>query len=121
MKAYLKNYRQSPRKVRLLSDLVRGMRADKALVTLAHTPKRAAVQVEKLIKSAVANSGKDAKELTIAEISIDEGRTLRRLRPASRGRGTVINKRTSHIKVALADAPDEKKPATSTKKASAKS
>lgn len=107
MKAILKNYRQSPRKVRLVADLVRGKRADESLRTLEFTPKRASKTIAKLIESAVANashnSNKKAEDLYVSEIKVDEGFTLKRFRPRARGRAARIRKRTSHIAVTLAE------------------
>jgi large subunit ribosomal protein L22 len=107
MKAILKNYRQSPRKVRLVADLVRGKRADESLLTLEFTPKRASETVSQLIESAVANAmnndNKKRENLFISEITVDEGFTLRRHRPRARGRASRIRKRTSHITVTLAE------------------
>jgi large subunit ribosomal protein L22 len=107
MKAILKNYRQSPRKVRLVADLVRGKRADESLLTLEFTPKRASDTVSKLIESAVANAvnndNKKRENLFIEEITVDEGFTLKRFRPRARGRASRIRKRTSHITVTLAE------------------
>ncbi|MEX0933215.1 MAG: 50S ribosomal protein L22 [Candidatus Paceibacterota bacterium] len=107
MKAILKNYRQSPRKVRLVADLVRGKRADESLLTLEFTPKRASETVAVLIESAVANAmnndNKKRENLFISEITVDEGFTLKRHRPRARGRASKIRKRTSHITVTLAE------------------
>lgn len=107
MKAILKNYRQSPRKVRLVADLVRGKRADESLLTLEFTPKRASETVSQLIESAVANAinndNKKRENLFISEITVDEGFTLKRHRPRARGRASKIRKRTSHITVTLAE------------------
>jgi large subunit ribosomal protein L22 len=107
MKATLKNYRQSPRKVRLVADLVRGKRADESLLTLEFTPKRASDTVSKLIESAVANAvnndNKKRENLFVSEITVDEGFTIKRHRPRARGRASKIRKRTSHITVTLTD------------------
>ncbi|MDZ7726649.1 MAG: 50S ribosomal protein L22 [Candidatus Campbellbacteria bacterium] len=109
MKANLKNYRQSPRKVRLLADLIRGKRADEAQRTLEFTPKRASQTLNKLIDSAVANArhndNKKPEDLYVSEVRVDEGFTLKRFRPRARGRATRLRKRTSHIYLTL----DEKK------------
>ena len=104
MKANLSQYRQSPRKVRLVADAVRGKSAEKALKELEFTTKRAAGTVRKLIESAVSNSGKEAKDLVVKEIAVDEGPTYKRSMPAARGSAHRINKRTSHIKVVLNEA-----------------
>ncbi|MCD8495099.1 MAG: 50S ribosomal protein L22 [Candidatus Pacebacteria bacterium] len=106
MKAYLKNYRQSPRKVRLVVDAVRGKRVADALTQLDFMPKRASRAVSKLIASAAANATQnfnvDASTLSVKEIRVDEGMTLKRIRPRSRGMAHRINKRTSNIMVTLA-------------------
>lgn len=107
MKAILKNYRQSPRKVRLVADLVRGKRADESLRTLEFTPKRASRALSKLIESALANAkdsaNKNPNELFVSEITVDEGFTIKRFRPRARGRAARIRKRTSHIAVTLGE------------------
>ncbi|MEN9604846.1 MAG: hypothetical protein RJB39_531 [Candidatus Parcubacteria bacterium] len=104
MKAILKNYRQSPRKVRLVTDLVKGKPVQSALTTLGFTPKRAVVAVRKLIESAIANAvhaGIDKSTLKIKNITVDGGLVLKRMMPRARGTGARINKRTSHIHVTL--------------------
>lgn len=104
MKAVLKNYRQSPRKVRLLADLVRGKKVVKALEVLSFTNKRAAEPVVKLINSAVANAkqhGADVEKLFIKSIAVDKGIVLKRFMPRARGSAAQILKRASHISVEL--------------------
>ncbi len=105
MKALLSNYRQSPRKVRLLADLVRGKKVGDAITTLTHLPKRAAAPVKKLIESAVSNalsnSAAKKEDLYIKEINVDKGVVLKRMRPGARGRGYPIHKHTSHVRVVL--------------------
>ena len=105
MKAILSNYRQAPRKTRLLADLVRGKKVGDALVVLEHTDKRATRAFAKLIESAVRNAvynDKVAKDsLVIKKITVDEGRTLHRIRPVARGSAHPIRKRTSHIALEL--------------------
>lgn len=104
MKASLKNYRQSPRKVRLVADLVKGKSVPDALTTLSLLPKRAAGPVKKLIESAVANAaqkGIEKDNLTVENITVDEGIVLKRFRPRAFGRATMLRKRTSHIDVTL--------------------
>ncbi len=106
MKALLKNYRQAPRKVRLLADLVRGKDARKALITLSFTDKRAAAPIAKLIKSAIANAagkGISAEHLFISDIRVDKGVTMKRSMPKAFGRAAPINKRTSNLVVALSE------------------
>ncbi|MAF59376.1 50S ribosomal protein L22 [bacterium] len=104
MKAKLSNYRQSPRKVRLVADAVRGKKVDHALTTLSSMPKRAASSVSKLIKSASANAkakGANEADLTIKKITVDPGIIFKRYRPRARGRAAQILKRTSHINLEL--------------------
>lgn len=105
MKAYLKNYRQSPRKVRLVADLIRGKKVDRAMIELKALNKRASDAFIKLVKSATANAQEnfkaDANNLFIKEVTVDQGVTLKRYRPRARGSASRINKRTSNIKIAL--------------------
>ena len=101
--------RVAPRKARLIADQVRGMHIDKARALLQFSPRGAARDIGKLIESAAANAENNhdlvADEMRVAEITVDEGPTLRRYRPRALGRATPINKRTSHIAVALS--PEE--------------
>lgn len=104
MKATLKNYRQSPRKVRLIADLVRGKKASEALTTLQFVDKRAAGPFAKVIRSAVANAvqaGKQADTLKIIKVTVDQAQTYKRIKPRARGSASRINKRNSHITVEL--------------------
>jgi len=97
--------RIAPRKARLIADQVRGLHIEKARALLEFSPRGAARDISKLIESAAANAENNhdlvADEMRIAEITVDEGPTLRRFRPRAQGRATRINKRTSHIAVAL--------------------
>jgi large subunit ribosomal protein L22 len=101
--------RVAPRKARLVADQVRGLQIDKARALLQFSPRGAARDIGKLIESAAANAENNhelvADEMRVAEITVDEGPTLRRFRPRALGRATPINKRTSHIAVALS--PEE--------------
>jgi ribosomal protein L22 len=101
--------RVAPRKARLVADQVRGLHIDKARALLQFSPRGAAHDIGKLIESAASNAENNhdlvADEMRVAEITVDEGPTLRRFRPRALGRATRINKRTSHIAVALS--PDE--------------
>jgi len=111
MKATLKNYRQSPRKVRLVADLIRGKRADQAKIALTHLPKRASESLIKLLDSAVSNAqaqgtASGAEELVVKKIAVDEGFSFTRYMPRARGRATPITKRTSRVSIELA--PTEK-------------
>lgn len=105
MKAELKNYRQSPRKVRLVADVVRGKKVPDALIELQFLGKRASLPFAKLINSAVANATHNHKvspeNLIIKKISVTKGPTLKRIRPRSRGMANRINKRTSMLVVEL--------------------
>ena len=106
MKEKLKNYRQSPRKVRLVAGVIRGKSVPVALTELQFLGKRAALPFAKLITSAVANASHnhkvDDKNLIIKSVSVTKGPTLKRIRPRSRGMANRINKRTSILKVELA-------------------
>jgi len=103
--ATLRYARISPRKARLVADLVRGIGVDEALVRLKFTPKKAAGMIKKVIESATANAsqshGVDEDRLFVSRITVDEGPTHKRWRPRAMGRATRIRKRTSHICVAL--------------------
>ena len=97
--------RVAPRKARLVADQVRGLALDDALPLLRFSTRSAAQDIRKLIESAAANAEANhdlvADDLMIKDIHVDEGPTLRRYRPRALGRATRINKRTSHIAVAL--------------------
>jgi ribosomal protein L22 len=97
--------RIAPRKARLIADQVRGLPLEDALTLLRFSPRGAAVDIAKLLGSAAANAENNhdlvADELRVSDIRVDEGPTLRRYRPRAMGRATRINKRTSHIQVAL--------------------
>ena len=103
--ASLRNIPSSPRKMRYVVDLVRGMEVNKALATLRFNTKSAAKDVEKLLRSAIANweqkNERKAEngELYISKIFVDEGATLKRMRPAPQGRGYRIRKRSNHVTV----------------------
>jgi len=99
--AQLNNYRQAPRKVRLLADLVRGKSASTALGLLSVLPKPASEPVSKLIRSAVANADAKAEDLYISRIEVNGGVVLKRSMPRARGRAAQILKRTSHISLSL--------------------
>ena len=99
--AKLKNYRQSPRKVRLVADLVRGLSAEHALALLATLPKRASEAMIKLIQSAVANAKMPAHDLIISTIQVNGGIVFKRAMPRARGRSAPIRKKTSVITLSL--------------------
>ena len=103
--AKLQNVPSSPRKMRYVVDMIRGMEVNRALGTLRFSKKAASVQVEKLLRSAIANweQKNDRKaedgELFITKIFVDEGVTLKRMRPAPQGRGYRIRKRSNHVTI----------------------
>ncbi|MDO8520919.1 MAG: 50S ribosomal protein L22 [bacterium] len=104
--ATLSSYRQSPRKVRLVANLVKGKSVETAILELRHRSKRAAPIFEKLIRSAMANAktlGMNEKTLMIKEVRVDKGRVLKRSMPRAHGRAFPIHKHTSHIFVSLSD------------------
>ena len=97
--------RISPRKTRIVVDMVRGKNAENALNILAVSPKKAARIVTKLLKSAIANASRDetidVDSLFVKTIFVDQGPTIKRFRARAMGRGTRILKRTSHLTVIL--------------------
>ena len=102
--AKLNNCPTSPRKMRLIADLIRGMDADKALAELKLNPKEASSRMEKLLLSALANwesknEGKnmDESNLYVSEVKVDSGRMLKRIQPAPQGRAHRIRKRSNHV------------------------
>ena len=102
--AKLNNCTTSPRKMRLIADLIRGMDADKALAELKLNPKEASARMEKLLLSALANweaknEGKrmDESNLYVSEVKVDSGRMLKRIQPAPQGRAHRIRKRSNHV------------------------
>ena len=105
VKVHLKHLHISPRKVRLVADLVRGMDALEAEKILQFTSKKSAISIGKLLKSAIATAKNDYSfaedNLLISEILVNEGPTLKRWRPRAHGRAFPIMKRTSHITIVL--------------------
>ena len=102
--AKLNNCPTSPRKMRLIADLIRGLDADKALAELKLNPKEASGRMEKLLLSALANweaknEGKrmDENNLYVSEVKVDSGRMLKRVQPAPQGRAHRIRKRSNHV------------------------
>ncbi len=105
-RAVLRYARISPRKARVVADMIRGKDVDEAFIILKFTPKKAARIIEKLLKSAVANAEAspdivDVDSLYISKICVDEGPMLKRIRPRAMGRAYLIRKRTSHITIEL--------------------
>ena len=104
MKALLKNYHQSPRKVRLVADLIRGKSVSRARAALTFLPKKSGPVIVKLLDSAVANAaqaGKETGDLYVKTITVDKGATMRRSRPFGRGRSGSIRKTMSIVKLEL--------------------
>jgi large subunit ribosomal protein L22 len=104
MRAYLKNYHQTPRKTRLVTDLVKGKRVPEALMLLTHLNKKAAEPIKKLIESAVANAkvqGERVENLTIKNFTVDKGLVMTRFLPRARGSASPLRKRMSHLLVEL--------------------
>ena len=106
-KAYARYIGISPRKVQIVCDLIRDRDVDTAMAILLNTPKSASEPLVKLLKSAVANAennfGMDHDKLYVSEVFATSGPILKRMRPASKGRGYRINKRTSHVTIAVAE------------------
>ena len=102
--AILRNCPLSPRKVRLVADMIRGVEVNRALGLLRYSTMGSAPRVEKLLVSALANWGVknpgkdvDSEELVVRTIMVDEGRTLKRIRPRAQGRANRILKRSCHV------------------------
>jgi large subunit ribosomal protein L22 len=111
--AKLRNYPTSPRKMRLIADLIRGMKVEKALAVLEHNPKHSSEPVRKLLLSAISNwkqknEGGDEAGLYVTTIFVDGARTLKRMRPAPQGRGYKIRKRSNHVTLMVNDEPTAK-------------
>lgn len=105
--AVLKFVRLSPQKGRLLADLVRGKKVDEALNVLKFSQQRAAGIIRKVLESAIANaennSGADVDELKVKEIFVDQGPTMKRIRPRAKGRADRVLKPTSHVTIRVSD------------------
>jgi large subunit ribosomal protein L22 len=103
----LRYARISPQKARLIADQIRGLPVDKALQDLTFSTKKAAKMVKQVLESAIANAehneGADIDELKVSTVFVDEGPTMKRIRPRAKGRAYRILKRTSHITVMVAD------------------
>jgi large subunit ribosomal protein L22 len=121
VKAIAKGVRMSPRKVGVVAALVRGHSVENALTILEHTPRRAALPVIKVIKSARANADYNHRlkpdTLKIVEISVMSGPSLKRYRPAAHGRALPFQRRTAHIQVVVdGEKRAPKKPVKATEK-----
>ena len=105
--ATLRYARLSPQKTRLVADQIRGKNVDKALDILAFSNKKAAAIMKKVLESAIANAehnaGADIDELKVSQVYVNQGPTLKRLRPRARGRADRLLKPTSHITVTVAE------------------
>jgi len=110
--AFLKNYRVSPRKARLLADQIRGKGVEEALVILDLSPKRFARALAKLVRSALANAeeknsrdraGIDIDNLVVGEIYVNQGPSMWRVRPRAQGRANWVQKRTANVRVELSE------------------
>lgn len=124
MKAILTNYSQSPRKVRLVTEAVKGKSLAAADVTLSYMPKRAAEPIQKLIRSAAANasnSGVDTETLVIKNIEVNKGIVIKRYMPRAMGVAKPVRHRMSHVEVTLAHAVPKSNKKTNSKKLVAKS
>ena len=113
--AKLNNCPPSPRKMRLIADLIRGMDAEKALAELKLNPKEASTRMEKLLLSALANwesknEGKrmDQEDLYVSEVKVDSGRMLKRIQPAPQGRAHRIRKRSNHVTLVVDSRKNDK-------------
>ena len=118
MKATIKNYQQTPRKVRVVANLIKGKKIQDALIELDFLAKRAAGPVKKLIESAAANAKKnfsiDPETLIVSDVRVDKGMVLKRFMPRARGSASRLNLRFSHLTISLG-LPKEKKGSTKTK------
>jgi large subunit ribosomal protein L22 len=109
MEAFAKHRhaRTSPQKARLVADQIRGLHVEEALEVLSYSPKKSAGLVKKVLESAIANAehneGADIDELLVSQIFVDEGPTMKRIKPRAKGRADRILKRSSHITVVVAD------------------
>ncbi|QQR76266.1 50S ribosomal protein L22 [Candidatus Nomurabacteria bacterium] len=123
MKASIPNYRQSPRKVRLVADLIKGKKVKDAELALSFLPKRAATPLLVLLRSAVANatqnSGIKVENLVVSDVRVDKGVTMKRFMPRARGSASRINKRSSHVLLVLSEKVEKAK-AVKTKTSTAK-
>jgi len=107
MKATLTNYRQSPRKVGLVADQIRGKKVSVALAILSFTDKKSSEQMIKVLNSAISNAinnnESNREDLFVKEIKIDKGLVIKRFRPRARGAAFPIRRRTSHINIILGE------------------
>ncbi|TML24329.1 MAG: 50S ribosomal protein L22 [Actinobacteria bacterium] len=119
-RAQAKYVRSSARKARLVTDLIRGRTVPEARTILAFTSRAAATEIDKVLRSAVANAeanhGLDGDELVVESAYADEGPTLKRWRARARGRVNRVRKRTCHVTLVLAEVPEPVRPARRTRR-----
>ncbi|OGG43897.1 50S ribosomal protein L22 [Candidatus Kaiserbacteria bacterium RIFCSPHIGHO2_01_FULL_48_10] len=120
MKATLTNYRQSPRKTRLVTEVVKGKSVSEALTALKFLNKRGAAPIAKLIRSAATNAekqGENARDLFVKQVTVDKGIVAKRFMPRAFGRAAPIRHRMSHVTVTLGKGTGTKKKTRRTKTA----
>ena len=104
-RAFLKGFRESPRRVRMVAEMIRGKKAEDALAILAFQPRKAAKMLTKVLNSAIANATEndelDADQLVVTKVEIDGGPIQKRWLPRSMGRANRLNRRTSHVTVTV--------------------
>jgi large subunit ribosomal protein L22 len=104
-RAFLKSFRESPRRVRMVAAMIRGKRAEDALAILRFQPRKAARMLTKVLNSAIANASEneqaDADKLVVTKVEIDGGPVQKRWLPRSMGRANRLNRRTSHVTVTV--------------------
>ena len=127
MKASLTNYKQSPRKVRLVADMIRGKKVSVALDSLVFLAKKSSPEIIKLLNSAIANAkqkGMNPDDLIVKTISVDKAMVIKRFKPMARGRANSIRRTMSHVNIELgviaAAAPKAAKVKKTTKEAATK-
>jgi large subunit ribosomal protein L22 len=108
-RAFLKGFRESPRRVRMVAEMIRGKKAEDALSILAFQPRKAAKMLHKVLNSAIANATEndelDADQLVVTRVEIDGGPIQKRWLPRSMGRANRLARRTSHVTVTV-DVPE---------------
>lgn len=124
-RAITRYIRMSPQKARLVLDLIRGKLADEAIQTLRLTPRRAAKEIEKCLRSAIANAEQksenlDVDQLLISKCWVNEGPRWKRIRPAPFGRAYRYQRRTAHITIYVSGEEEQPRPAGAKRKAAAK-
>lgn len=123
MKASLTNYKQSPRKVRLVADMIRGKKVAVARDSLVFLAKKSAPELQKLLESAIANArmqGMSPDDLIVKTISVDKANVIRRFKPMARGRAAGIRRTMSHVNIELGVVEGAKPKASKAAKKAAK-